>query len=279
MTVSLPIGEKTLIMGIINVTPDSFYAGSRAGGVHEAVERAMRFEEEGVDILDIGGESTRPGSSPVSVDEEIRRVIPVIEQIKKKTRCYISVDTYRAPIAERATALGVQMINDISGLKSEGSADLARIVAESGVYIVLMHLRGMPRNMQKFARYTDVCREVSDELDESLRNAASAGISKERIILDPGIGFAKNAIHNLSLIKCLPYLRRKGYPILVGLSRKSFLKPYSGDDPGDRLASTIAANAISIFQGADIIRVHDVREAVETARLVDDIKKTRKTNF
>jgi dihydropteroate synthase len=273
VTVSLPIGERTLIMGVINVTPDSFYAGSRSDGVDGAVERALRFEDEGVDILDVGGESTRPGSSAVSVDEEIRRVIPVIEKIKEKTRCFISVDTYRAPVAERAAGLDVQMINDISGLKSESSSELARVVAERGMYIVLMHMRGTPRNMQEFARYTDICREVSDELDESLRSAESAGISRKHIILDPGIGFAKNAGHNLSLIKWLPHLRQKGYPILVGLSRKSFLKPYSGNNPEDRLTSTIAANTISIFQGADIIRVHDVWEAVETARLVDDIKK------
>ncbi len=259
-------------MGVINVTPDSFYRGSMSGGVEEAVEKALRFEEYGADIIDIGGESTRPGSTAVTIDEEISRVIPVIEKISNRTHCFISVDTYKAPVARRAADLDVNMVNDISGLKSETSADLTRIVAEKGMYIVLMHMRGTPRNMQDFARYTDVYSQVSKELDESIHNAAAAGIAKERIIIDPGIGFAKKAKHNLSLLKHLPELRSKGYPVLVGVSRKSFLKPYSGEDPEVRLVSTVAANAISIFQGADIIRVHDVKEAVETARLVDDIK-------
>ncbi len=271
MTVSLPIGKKTLIMGIINVTPDSFYGRSRSGGVEEAAEKALRFEDHGADIIDVGGESTRPGSTAVSVDEEIRRVMPVIEEVKKRTHCFISVDTYKAPVARCAADI-VHMVNDISGLKSETSADLARIVAEKDMYIVLMHMRGTPQSMQDFARYTDVYSQVSEELDESIYNAAAAGIAKERIIIDPGIGFAKKAGHNLSLLKHIPELRSKGYPVLVGLSRKSFLKPYSGDDPEARLVSTVAANAISIFQGADIIRVHDVQEARETARLVDDIK-------
>ncbi len=272
MAVSLPIGERTLIMGIINVTPDSFYSGSRSGGVREAVEKALGFEEHGADIIDVGGESTRPGSSAISVNEEISRVIPVIEEIKKRTHCFVSVDTYKAPVARRAAELDVHIINDISGLKSETSVDLARIVAQNDMYIILMHMRGKPQNMQDFARYTDVFNQVSVEIDESIRIATQAGIAKNRIIIDPGIGFAKNAGHNLSLLKHLPDLRSKGYPVLVGLSRKSFLKPYSGDDPEARLISTVAANAISIYQGADIIRVHDVKEAVETARLVDDIK-------
>jgi len=259
-------------MGIINVTPDSFYGGSRSRGVQEAVDKALRFEEQGADIIDIGGESTRPGSSAVPVDEEISRIIPVIDGIKKRTNCFISVDTYKASVAHRAADSGVHIINDISGLKSETSADLAHIVAERDKYIILMHMRGKPQNMQDFARYTDVLNQVSEELDESIRIAVQAGIAKERIIIDPGIGFAKNAEHNLSLLKHLPDLRCKGYPVLIGLSRKSFLKHYSGNDPEARLISTVAANAISIYQGADIIRVHDVQEAVETARLVDDIK-------
>jgi len=288
VNVHIPLGKKTLVMGIINVTPDSFYSGSRTQSIEEAVERALQFEELGADIVDVGGESTRPGADAVTADEEIARVIPVIEGIRKRSNIAISVDTYKSNIASRALECGVQIVNDISGLGSAlthafpeveppdesvpGWQQFGRIVAQSGAYIVLMHMRGTPSDMQSRTAYDDVSREVSAELDLAIQRAVDSGIARERIILDPGIGFAKTAKQNLCLLRNLQLFRDKGYPILVGLSRKSFLGVYTGREAADRLASTIALNATSIFQGADIIRVHDVREAVDTARIVDALK-------
>ncbi len=270
MSRGIPFDKKTLVMGVINVTPDSFYSGSRVFSASEAVERALHYEQLGADIIDVGGESTRPGSKGISADEELKRVIPVIEGIRKKSDIIISVDTHKPLVAERAIECGVQIINDISGLRF--SNGIEQIVAKSGTYIILMHIRGKPFDMQKRALYYNVVEEVSDELDVSIKKALTAGIKRQRIILDPGIGFAKLAEHNLHLLKGLPYLKRKGYPILIGLSRKSFLGAYTNLEPEQRLIPTVAANAISIFQGADIIRVHDVKEAVETVKIVDAIK-------
>ncbi len=296
MNVHIPLGKKTLVMGIINVTPDSFYSGSRTQGIEEAVERALQFEELGADIVDVGGQSTRPGSKAVPVDAEIARVIPVIEGIRKRSNITISVDTFKSEVASRALECGVKVINDITGLGSAfthaipekeipdvstfplvgqglGWQHFGRIVAQSGAYIVLMHMRGTPSDMQSRTAYGDVTKEVSAELDLAIQRAVDSGIARDRIILDPGIGFAKTAEQNLCLLKNLPLIGEKGFPILVGLSRKSFLGVYTGREPEDRLASTIAANAISIFQGADIIRVHDIREAVDTVRIVDALEK------
>jgi len=296
VNVHIPLGKKTLVMGIINVTPDSFYSGSRTQGIEEAVERALQFEELGADIVDVGGQSTRPGSKAVPVDAEIARVIPVIEGIRKRSNITISVDTFKSEVASRALECGVKVINDITGLGSAfthaipekeipdvstfppvgqglGWQHFGRIVAQSGAYIVLMHMRGTPSDMQSRTAYGDVTKEVSAELDLAIQRAVDSGIARDRIILDPGIGFAKTAEQNLCLLKNLPLIGEKGFPILVGLSRKSFLGVYTGREPEDRLASTIAANAISIFQGADIIRVHDIREAVDTVRIVDALEK------
>ncbi len=269
----IPFGDKTYIMGVINLSPDSFYAGSRLTGVEEAVNRALGYEEAGADIVDIGGESTRPGSYPISVEEELKRILPVIEGIRKRSNLLISIDTYKTEVARSAIALGIHIINDITGLRSSSSEGLARLIAAAGTYVVLMHMRGMPSDMQSRATYLNVVEEVSQELDTSIDKALSAGIENEKIIIDPGIGFAKEAEHNLHLIKYLPRLKEKGYPVLIGLSRKSFLGVYTGQEPEGRLIPTVAANAISIFQGADIIRVHDVREAVDTARIADAIKR------
>jgi dihydropteroate synthase len=296
VNVHIPLGKKTLVMGIINVTPDSFYSGSRIQGIEEAVERALQFEELGADIVDIGGESTRPESTAVPAEAEIARIIPVIEGIRKRSNITISVDTYKSEVASRALECDVQIINDITGLGSAythaasekeitdestfphgqqglGWQHFGRIVAQSGAYIVLMHMRGTPSDMQSRTTYSDVTKEVSAELDLAIQRAVDSGVARDRIILDPGIGFAKTAEQNLFLLKNLPLIREKGFPILVGLSRKSFLGVYTGREPEDRLASTIAANAISIFQGADIIRVHDIREAVDTIRIVDALEK------
>jgi dihydropteroate synthase len=266
----LIFGARTLVMGIVNVTPDSFYPGSRAGEKKDAVQRALLFADTGADIVDVGGLSTRPGSAEIDVEEELRRVVPVIEEIKKQSGIIVSVDTYRSRVAEEAVRCGAEIINDISGLRYD--KNLARVAAGNGVWIVLMHMRGMPRDMQNHAVYGDVVEEVSHELDACVECALEAGIGRERIIIDPGIGFAKNAEHNLILLKHLPRFKEKGFPVLVGLSRKSFLGLITGLEVEKRLIPTVAANAISIFQGADIIRVHDVEEARLTVRISDAIK-------
>jgi dihydropteroate synthase len=268
---TLTFGLRTLVMGVINVTPDSFYAGSRVEEQGAAIEKAIAFAEAGADIVDIGGMSTRPGAREISPAEEAARVIPVIEGVRRRSGVIISVDTYRPEVAQKALSRGAEIVNDVSGLGFDHG--LAAVVRKGGGYIVLMHTRGKPERMQQNAVYADVVQEVSDELDISIARALEAGIGREKIILDPGIGFAKKAEHNLALLKHLPSLRAKGYPLLVGLSRKSFLGSITGLPPEDRLLPTVAANAITIFQGADIIRVHDVREAVITAKVAEAIKK------
>jgi dihydropteroate synthase len=267
---SIAFNGKTRIMGVINLSPDSFYTESRITSTEEAVKRALDFEMLGADIVDVGGESTRPGSKSIDINEEMRRVIPVIEGINKRGKIIISVDTYKPEVAKEAITSGAKIVNDISGLSFHNG--LEQVVASTKAHIVLMHMRGRPSNMQRHTVYDDVAKEVSYELDRSIQKALDAGIEKDKIILDPGIGFAKEARHNLILIKNLPLLRKKGYPILIGLSRKSFIGAYTGLDAEQRLIPTVAANAISIFLGADIIRVHDVREAAQTVKIVDAIK-------
>jgi dihydropteroate synthase len=267
----LVFGTRTLVMGVINVTPDSFYAGSRVEGTAEAVKRALEFVDAGADIVDIGGVSTRPGAAEIPPSEEMERVVPAVEGIRRRSGVPISVDTNRPEIAEAAIERGADIVNDVTGLGSRRG--LEAVVRSGGAYIVLMHMRGTPLTMQGLASYADVVAEVSRELDRSIAFALQAGIPEERIIVDPGIGFAKKAEHNLTLIKNLPVFKAKGYPLLVGLSRKSFLGALTGCPPEGRLVPTIAADAIAIFQGADIVRVHDVREAVLTAKVADALKK------
>ena len=270
---SLTFGDKTLIMGVVNVTSDSFYADSRVLNEEKAIERGLFFIESGADIVDIGGMSTRPGSEAIDIEKELKRVIPVVKGIRSRSDVLLSVDTYNPEVAKQAVAQGVDIINDISGLSFNNG--LEEVVSHKGVYIILMHMRGKPADMQKRAVYNDVINEVLEELDISIEKALGAGINKEKIILDPGIGFAKLAEHNLTLLRNLPFLKEKGYPVIVGLSRKSFLGAFTGLEPEERLIPTVAANAISIFQGVDIIRVHDVKEAVITAQISDAIRNAQ----
>ncbi len=270
---SLTFGDKTLIMGVINVTSDSFYRDSRVLNEEKAIERGLFFIESGADIVDIGGMSTRPGSESIDIEKELKRVIPVVKGIRSRSDVFLSVDTYNPEVAEQAVAQGADIINDISGLSFNNG--LEEVVSHKGVYIILMHMRGKPADMQKRAVYNDVINEVVEELDISIVKALGAGINKEKIILDPGIGFAKLAEHNLTLLRNLPFLKEKGYPVIVGLSRKSFLGALTGLEPEERLIPTVAANAISIFQGVDIIRVHDVKEAVITAQISDAIRNAQ----
>jgi dihydropteroate synthase len=245
------------IMGILNVTPDSFFDGGRYYELGRAVERAYRIREEGADIIDIGGESTRPGSMPVAADEEIRRVCPVIEAIAKDIGIPVSVDTNKSEVARAALRAGASIVNDISGLTFD--AGIAGEAARYGAGIVLMHIKGRPADMQKDPRYTDLIGDIRGFLGEAARRAQEAGIGRDKIIIDPGIGFGKTFEDNYRIIRNLREFKALGFPLLVGLSRKSLVaKLY--EQAEDRLPATIALNVVSVLNGADIIRVHDVRE-------------------
>jgi dihydropteroate synthase len=266
----LNLGPRTLVMGVLNVTPDSFADGGRHVDPADAVAHAEAMMAAGADIIDIGGESTRPGAPPLDTDEEWRRIGPVLSALRPQTTLPISVDTYKAAIAERAVDLGADLINDISGLTYD--ADLPAVAARSGVGLVLMHMRGRSGDMYAHASYADVMGEIVAELSARLEAAIAAGIARDRIILDPGLGFAKRAAHSLEAIARLPELAALGRPILCGPSRKSFLTAAIGDrPPEERLWATAGAVAASIVAGAHIVRVHDVAEMVQVVRAVDVI--------
>jgi dihydropteroate synthase len=271
---SLDLSEKTAVMGILNVTPDSFSESARFFDFELAVEHALRMEEDGADIIDIGGESTRPGAETVTQEEELRRVIPVIETLAPRLRIPISIDTYKATVARKAVEAGASMINDISGLKFD--PEMASVAARAGVPVILMHIRGTPRDMQKDPVYTDLIGEILDYLRDSIRMAENAGVSRSKIIIDPGIGFGKTFDHNLQIIKRLGEFRTLGAPILMGVSRKAFIgKILGGAGPDERLEGTAAAVAISVLNGANIVRVHDVKEMAKVVKVADAIKRAR----
>ncbi len=242
-------------MGILNVTPDSFSDGGRYVDVRQAVRRALRMQEEGADLIDIGGESTRPGARLVPVQEELNRVLPVLEKLQGKLRIPISVDTSKPEVARDALREGASLINDVSGLRD---SRMAEIVAAAHVPVILMHMRGTPLTMQKKNRYRRLIPEIRSELAGSVRKAKAAGIRKENILIDPGIGFAKQPGDNLKLIRNLKAFKSLGYPVVVGPSRKSFIGFLLGNRVEDRLFGTAAAVALSVVHGADVIRVHDV---------------------
>ncbi|MFW6363102.1 MAG: dihydropteroate synthase [Spirochaeta sp.] len=262
----------TRIMGIVNRTPDSFYADSRSALHSVDVGDALRMVDEGADILDIGGESSRPGSSYVTADEEIRRVVPFISALRRCSKVLISVDTRKAIVAESALDAGADIINDISALRDD--PDLAVLAAERGVTVVLMHMAGTPETMQQNPRYTDVVSEVESFLLDAADRAVSAGIDPGRIILDPGIGFGKTLKHNIALVHAIPRLRSHGFRVLLGLSRKGMIGAIAGSEESpvpveDRLAGSVVANVIGARLGADIVRVHDVaatRQGLAAAR-------------
>ncbi|HET9496006.1 MAG TPA: dihydropteroate synthase [Chloroflexia bacterium] len=278
---TLPIGERTLVMGIVNVTPDSFSGDGLGDDAAAAVEQARRMVEEGADIVDVGGQSTRPGSEPVSPEEEIRRVIPVIERLSRDARlpAAISIDTNRAEVARAALEAGAHIVNDISGLRDDPA--IAQAVAAHGAGLVVMHIQGTPQTMQKNPHYDDLLGEVIGYLRRSMRVAEMAGIPRERVWVDPGIGFGKSMEHNLELLNRLDELRSLGCAILVGTSRKSFigrlLAPLYGGDapaPAERVTGSGATVALSIARGASVVRVHDVRHTVEVARIADAIVRS-----
>ena len=264
-------GHRTLVMGIVNVTPDSFYDGGRFSDVGRAYDHAMKLLDDGADILDIGGESTRPGAEAVSVQEEIDRVCPVIENIHKKNPdAFISVDTMKYDVARAACSLGARMVNDISGLNADSR--IADVCAAHDAYLALMHMRGTPKTMQSDTAYNDLVGEISASLAASAAKALSRGVLPHKIILDPGIGFSKSLEQNYMIIDKLDEFRKLAYPLLVGLSRKSLIGRLLAEGE-DRLPATIALNAVSVCRGADIIRVHDVREHVLAMKAVDMLKR------
>ena len=255
--------DRVLVMGVLNVTPDSFYDGGRYGRSEDAIQHGLRMAKEGADIIDIGGESSRPGAQSISPTEELDRVVPVVEGIRRRSDVLLSVDTTKAPVAAEAIARGASMVNDISALRFDPK--MAEVIGGSRAFVILMHMLGTPKTMQIAPSYTDVVAEIKAFLAERIEVAVNLGIERDRIIIDPGIGFGKRLEHNLALLKGLSSFATLDAPILVGLSRKSFLGKLLDLPPEERLEGTIAANAIAIINGADIIRVHDVKEGRRTA--------------
>jgi dihydropteroate synthase len=269
---SLDFSQKTCIMGILNVTPDSFSDGGLHFDSSGAIDRAMRMIDEGADIIDIGGESTRPGSEPVPRDEELRRTIPVIEGLAGKVAVPLSIDTSKADVARRALDAGASIVNDISGLRFD--PEMVEVVSEYRVPVVIMHIKGNPKNMQTDPVYEALIPEIVDHLRLSVRSAIKLGISEDMIIVDPGIGFGKTFAHNLQILNNLQEFTQLGRPLLVGPSRKAFLgKILGGVPPSERIDGTAAAVAIAIIKGADIVRVHDVKIMAKIAKVADAIKR------
>ncbi len=264
--------QRTLVMGILNVTPDSFYDGGRYADTQSAVQRALQMVQEGADIIDIGGESTRPGSQPVPEEEELRRVIPVIEAVRAQVDVPISIDTTKSSVAVRALQAGACLVNDISGLGFD--PHMAQVVAEHGAMCCIMHIQGTPQTMQVNPQYADVVGDISAYFEQRLALAERAGIARNRIWLDPGIGFGKRVEHNLEILRRLREFTRFGLPLLIGVSRKSFIGKVLGDLPvAERLEGTAAAVAVAIMNGANVVRVHDVQAMVRVARVVDAVMR------
>lgn len=270
---SLALGHRALVMGVINVTPDSFSDGGRCFDTASAIETGIRMEGEGADLIDIGGESTRPGAAPLDEAEEHRRVLPVIEGLAGRVRVPLSVDTYKASTAEAALQAGAVLVNDVSGLRYE--PELAGVVASHGAALVLMHTRGRSRQMYEQASYYDVVAEVQDELRESMAFATTAGVAEECVILDPGLGFAKAGPHSYEALARLDEYADLGRPLLIGPSRKSFLAAaLRGSLPAsDRDWATAAAVTSAVLSGAHIVRVHAVREMLQVVRVADEIRR------
>ncbi|HEV2298049.1 MAG TPA: dihydropteroate synthase [Candidatus Acidoferrales bacterium] len=271
---TLMLGERTLVMGVLNVTPDSFSDGGQFLDPEKAVEHALETERAGADILDVGGESTRPGSVGVSTKEEMGRVLPVLEKLRGRLRIPISIDTQKAVVAQAAVDAGAEILNDISGLRSDPV--IAEVARRRGLPVILMHMRGSPRTMQEKPFARDVMRDVTRGLLQAASRARRGGIAKSQIILDPGIGFGKSFDQNFELLARLPELARLGYPLLVGTSRKAFIGHALGGVPeNQRLWGTAATVAASILAGAHIVRVHDVGEMTQVARIADSLLAAR----
>jgi dihydropteroate synthase len=267
----LDFSKKTYVMGILNVTPDSFSDGGLYFNEFSAIIRALQMVDDGADIIDIGGESTRPGSESVSIEEELKRTIPVIVSLAKKINVPISIDTYKSEVAKTALDAGASMVNDVSGLRFDPL--MASIVSPYEVPVVIMHIKGKPKDMQQNPVYEALIPEILDYLRSCIKSAMESGIPEDKIIIDPGIGFGKTFEHNLEIINNLREFTSLGKPLLIGPSRKAFIGKILGDVPaGERLEGTAAAVAISVMNGANIVRVHDVREMVKVVKVADAIK-------
>ncbi|MFH1227832.1 MAG: dihydropteroate synthase [Planctomycetota bacterium] len=271
-----PVGKlsltRTLIMGILNVTPDSFSDGGKFYNHKHAIKHALKMVESGADIIDIGGESTRPGAQQISLSEELKRVIPIIKTIIKLRPCtIISIDTYKSKVAEAAINAGARIINDISGLLFD--KQMPDVAYKYKTPVVIMHIKGTPRNMQDNPYYKNIIKEIKEYFRRKIAFALSKGINKNQIIIDPGIGFGKRLEDNYVILKRLSELKTLGYPILVGPSRKAFIGKALNLPPGERLFGTVASVAISILNGANIVRVHDVSEMKQVSVICDNIVK------
>ncbi len=264
--------RRVLVMGIVNVTPDSFSDGGRFQEPEAAIAHGRALLSEGADLLDLGGESTRPGSAPVPADEQLRRLMPVIEPLVEGGAC-VSIDTSNAAVAEAALAAGAEIVNDVTALSDPA---MTGVVAAAGAGLVLMHMQGNPRTMQKDPRYEDAAREVREFLQTRLRGAMAAGVLEERIAVDPGIGFGKKVEHSLELIARIDEVATLGRPVVLGASRKSFIGRLIEADVHERLEGGLAAAAIAVFLGARVIRTHDVAETVKAAKIAEIVARARR---
>lgn len=266
------LSRRTHLMGILNITPDSFSDGGKYFNYEDAVKRGLEMFSRGADIIDVGGESTRPGAEPLSEEEELRRVLPVVEKLAGEG-IPVSIDTYKSDVARAALKAGALMVNDISGLKFD--PEVAQCAAEYDALLVLMHIQGKPRDMQDNPHYTDLIGEISENLRQAAETAQNAGVKREKIIIDPGIGFGKRIQHNFEIIRKLSEFKSLGYPLMVGPSRKSFIGAIFNLPPEERLFGTCGACALAAANGADILRVHDPEEISQVVEVVDVICEKR----
>jgi len=267
--VAYDLSSRPFVMGILNVTPDSFSDGGRFASSQDAIRHGIQLAGEGADFLDVGGESTRPGSDPVSVEEELKRVIPVVKELSRSITIPISIDTYKSEVAREALLAGASIVNDVSGLAFD--ARMVSVIAEHKATVVVMHMKGEPKTMQVNPHYDDLLGEVMEFLKQSAETAKIAGV--RQVIIDPGIGFGKTLDHNLELIRRLTEVTTLGYPVLVGPSRKSFLGTILDTAPSERLEGTVAASVICAMKGASIVRVHDVKETVQALKVLRAVER------
>jgi len=272
----LIIGDRSLIMGIINCTPDSFSGDGIYKESKTSATEALKMVTDGADIIDIGGESSRPGAKQVLLEEELERVIPVISEIRKHSNVWISIDTSKAAVADKAIENGADIINDISGLTFD--PEMLNTARLRKVPVVIMHMKGNPETMQENPEYDEIITEISNYFEERIDYSTSNGIEREKLILDPGIGFGKNLKHNLQIINNLDKFRKFGLPLMIGTSKKSFIGKVIKDSDEDRIEGSLASVSISVYNGADIIRVHDVMESKKAVLVADAIARSRKTN-
>lgn len=267
---SFDLGKRTLIMGILNVTPDSFYDGGKYMNPDTAVRHAHDMVENGADIIDVGGESTRPGSKRVSAEEELLKVIPIIKRLREEVNVPISIDTYKSEVARAALDSGADIVNDISGLKFDES--ISEVAGEFNCALVISHIRGTPEDMQENIHYENLISEIRDSLKDSIIKAENSGVNPRRIIIDPGIGFGKGIKENLLILKRLSEFKTLEKPLMIGTSRKSFIGSLLSVEKEDRLEGTLATVCAAVLNGADIVRVHDVKEVFRAVRIIDAIK-------